>query len=53
MIKFSNVNKVYKGNKAALQGISFHIPKGGMAYLTGHSGAGKSTLLKIISNYGY
>ena len=48
MIKFSNVNKVYKGNKAALQGISFHIPKGGMAYLTGHSGAGKSTLLKLI-----
>ena len=45
MIKFSNVNK---GNKAALQGISFHIPKGGMAYLTGHSGAGKSTLLKLI-----
>lgn len=48
MIKFSNVNKVYKGNKAALQGISFNIPKGGMAYLTGHSGAGKSTLLKLI-----
>ena len=48
MIKFSNVNKVYKGNTSALQGISFHIPKGGMAYLTGHSGAGKSTLLKLI-----
>lgn len=48
MIKFSNVNKTYKGSKEALQGISFHIPKGGMAYLTGHSGAGKSTLLKLI-----
>lgn len=49
MIKFSNVSKVYKGgNKPALQRISFHLPKGEMAYITGHSGAGKSTLLKLV-----
>ncbi|QIW16560.1 cell division ATP-binding protein FtsE [Pasteurellaceae bacterium RH1A] len=48
MIKFTNVNKAYMGGKPALQGISFHLPVGSMAYLTGHSGAGKSTLLKLI-----
>lgn len=48
MIKFTNVNKAYKGGKPALQGINFHLPVGGMVYLTGHSGAGKSTLLKLI-----
>lgn len=49
MIQFSNVSKVYKGGgKPALQGISFHLPKGEMAYITGHSGAGKTTLLKLI-----
>ena len=48
MIKFTNVSKAYKGGKPALQGINFHLPAGGMAYLTGHSGAGKSTLLKLI-----
>lgn len=48
MIKFQNVSKAYKGGKQALQGIDFHLPAGGMLYLTGHSGAGKSTLLKLI-----
>ncbi|MDP8177755.1 cell division ATP-binding protein FtsE [Pasteurella skyensis] len=49
MIQFTNVNKVYIGaRRPALQGISFHLPVGGMAYLTGHSGAGKSTLLKLV-----
>lgn len=49
MIKFTDVSKAYKGNRQlALQGINFHLPVGGMAYLTGHSGAGKSTLLKLI-----
>lgn len=49
MIKFTNVSKVYKGGgRPALQGISFELPKGQMAYITGHSGAGKTTLLKLI-----
>ncbi|WP_301098307.1 cell division ATP-binding protein FtsE [Otariodibacter sp.] len=49
MITFTDVSKAYKGGgKLALQGISFHLPKGEMAYITGHSGAGKTTLLKLI-----
>lgn len=48
MIKFTNVSKAYKGGRPALQGISFELPKGEMAYITGHSGAGKTTLLKLI-----
>lgn len=49
MIKFTDVSKVYKGGgRPALQGISFELPKGQMAYITGHSGAGKTTLLKLI-----
>lgn len=49
MITFTNVSKAYKGGgRLALQGISFHLAKGEMAYITGHSGAGKTTLLKII-----
>lgn len=49
MIKFTNVSKGYKGGgRLALQGINFHLPKGAMAYITGHSGAGKTTLLKLI-----
>ncbi|WP_373820259.1 cell division ATP-binding protein FtsE [Glaesserella sp.] len=49
MIKFTNVSKAYKGGgRPALQGITFHLPKGEMAYITGHSGAGKTTLLKLI-----
>lgn len=49
MIKFTDVSKAYKGGgRPALQGISFELPKGQMAYITGHSGAGKTTLLKLI-----
>lgn len=49
MIRFDNVCKRYPGSKDALQNISFHMPAGCMAFLTGHSGAGKSTLLKLIA----
>ncbi|MCK3655154.1 cell division ATP-binding protein FtsE [Pasteurellaceae bacterium Macca] len=49
MITFNNVSKAYKGGgRPALQRINFHLPKGEMAYITGHSGAGKTTLLKLI-----
>ncbi|MEJ2644657.1 MAG: cell division ATP-binding protein FtsE [Gammaproteobacteria bacterium] len=48
MIRFDNVSKRYPGGHEALRGVSFHIPRGQMAFLTGHSGAGKSTLLKLI-----
>lgn len=48
MIKFQQVSKAYRGGRQALQKVSFHLPKGDMAFLTGHSGAGKSTLLKLL-----
>ena len=48
MIQFDNVFKRYPGGHEALKGLSFHLPRGEMRFLTGHSGAGKSTLLKLI-----
>ncbi len=49
MIEFINVSKRYPGKKEVLTGVSFHIPDGGIGFLTGHSGAGKSTLLKLTA----
>ncbi|MBL4826826.1 MAG: cell division ATP-binding protein FtsE [Spongiibacteraceae bacterium] len=48
MIKFDQVNKRYPGGYEALKGVSFHIERNEMVFLTGHSGAGKSTLLKLM-----
>lgn len=48
MIEFSNVSKRYEDGHEALNQVSFSMPRGEMAFLTGHSGAGKSTLLKLI-----
>jgi cell division transport system ATP-binding protein len=49
MIRFDNVCKRYPEGRDALQGVSFHMHTGAMAFLTGPSGAGKSTLLKLIA----
>ncbi|UCB54464.1 MAG: cell division ATP-binding protein FtsE [Thiotrichales bacterium] len=49
MIRFDNISKRYPGGFDALSRVSFHLPRGQLAYLTGHSGAGKSTLLKLIA----
>ena len=49
MIRFTHASKRYPGGFDALQDVSFHLPPGQMAFLTGHSGAGKSTLLKLIA----
>jgi len=49
VIRFDKVGKRYPGGREALQGVSFHLAAGEMAFLTGHSGAGKSTLLKLIA----
>jgi len=48
LISFSGVAKRYPGGQEALQGISFAIEPGELAFVAGHSGAGKSTLLKLI-----
>jgi len=48
VIKFLNVTKEYPKTGAALQDVTFHVPKGEFAFLTGHSGAGKSTALRLI-----
>ena len=49
MIQFTHVCKRYPGGFDALRNIDLHIPRGEMAFVTGHSGAGKSTLLKLIT----
>src|SRR5690606_39496716 len=49
LIRFENVAKRYPGGREALRGVSFHLERGEMAFLTGPSGAGKSTLLKLIT----
>ncbi len=48
MIAFDRVGKTYAGGKVALQEVSFHLPQGRMAFLTGPSGSGKSTLMRLI-----
>ncbi len=49
MIRFEHVSKAYLGGRQALQGVTFHMQPGEMAFLQpGYSGAGKSTLLKLI-----
>ena len=49
MIQFDHVSLEYTAGKFALQDISFNMPAGAFAFLTGHSGAGKSSLLKLIA----
>jgi len=48
VIRFDQVSKRYEGGKEALSRVSFEMPAGEMAFLTGHSGAGKSTFMKLI-----
>jgi cell division transport system ATP-binding protein len=48
VIKFLNVTQEYPKTGAALKDVSFHVPKGEFAFLTGHSGAGKTTALRLI-----
>ncbi|MGB0723250.1 MAG: cell division ATP-binding protein FtsE [Gammaproteobacteria bacterium] len=49
MIRFNNVFKRFSGGQEALSDVTFHLPKGQLAFLTGHSGAGKSTVLRLIA----
>ena len=49
MLRFEGVSKRYDSGREALREVSFDLPSGEMAYVTGHSGAGKSTLLKLTA----
>jgi len=49
MIRFDQVHKRYPGRQEAVTDLSLQLPRGEMAFLTGHSGAGKSTLLKLVA----
>lgn len=49
MLQFTNIYKRYPGGQEALRDITFEMPSGSMAFLTGHSGAGKSTFLKLVT----
>src|SRR5436189_5958403 len=46
VIKFENVSIAFE-DKAVLDGISFHLPRGETKAVFGVAGSGKSTLLKL------
>ena len=48
MITAENISKSY-GENRVIDHLSFEIPDGGKAFVTGESGAGKTTLLRLIS----
>ena len=50
MIEVKNLTKKY-GPVTAVDGISFHIDKGGVVGFLGPNGAGKTTTLKILTCY--
>jgi cell division transport system ATP-binding protein len=48
VIKLTNVSREYPRRGYALRDVSFHVPKGQFAFLTGHSGSGKTTTLRLV-----
>nr|WP_316641612.1 ABC transporter ATP-binding protein [uncultured Roseateles sp.] len=47
LIEASNLSVRY-GSKAAVDGVSFQVPKGRVVGLLGHNGAGKTSLMKAL-----
>lgn len=50
MIHVSNLTKYY-GDYAAVQDVSFDVPRGGIVGFLGPNGAGKSTTMRILAGY--
>ncbi len=48
MIQFFHVTKRYPGGQAALEDVTFDIPRAQFVFLTGASGSGKTSLLRLI-----
>lgn len=48
-IRLEGLEKVYKGGKRALDGVSLSIPRGSIFGLLGPNGAGKSTMINILA----
>ncbi len=48
MITVRRLTKIYEPNVTALNGVTFSIPRGEMAFLVGPNGAGKTTLFKLL-----
>ncbi len=48
MIRFYNVDKTYRGDHHAIEGVTLTVHPREFCFITGSSGAGKSTLLKLI-----
>lgn len=48
MIKFNHVYKIYEGDIAALEDVTFCVKKSEFVFITGPSGAGKSTILNLL-----
>ncbi|KAG7090845.1 hypothetical protein E1B28_009927 [Marasmius oreades] len=50
-IEFDNVSFSYDGHTAALNGVSFKVPKGSSVALVGESGSGKSTIFRVLFRF--
>lgn len=51
-VTFNNVTLKYRGDdKAALESISFHVPKGSVVGLIGATGSGKTSVTQLITRF--